>query len=150
MCGPAARFAVPYIFCGGRSRLENIDRCTALGSLLPPPAALPSLTQRATLVGLITRRAQHRFCRADKKRQPAERLTVFFGCGGRTRTYALLRCPANVLGDGAPASLADRCHSLASLGSATGGGQLAPLREPGGRSRLASQAKKRKKPSPLG
>ena len=38
--GSSARFAVPYIFCSGQSRLENIDRCTALGSLLPPPAAL--------------------------------------------------------------------------------------------------------------
>ena len=27
----------------------------------------------------------------------------------------LLRCPANVLGDSAPSSLADRCHSLRSL-----------------------------------
>jgi len=26
-----------------------------------------------------------------------------------------LRCPANVLGDGTPSSLADRCHSLSSL-----------------------------------
>ena len=26
-----------------------------------------------------------------------------------------MRCPANVLGDGAPSSLADRCHSLPSL-----------------------------------
>ena len=50
--------AVPYIFGGGHSRLENIDRGHSLGSLLPPPAALPSLPQRATLVGLITRRAQ--------------------------------------------------------------------------------------------
>ena len=54
--GSAARFAVLYIFCGSQSRLENIDRCTALGSLHPPPAALPSLTQRATLVGLTPRR----------------------------------------------------------------------------------------------
>jgi len=38
----------------------------------------------------------------------------------------LLRCPAIVLGDGAPSSLADRGHSLASLDSATGGSRLAP------------------------
>ncbi|MBE6920835.1 MAG: hypothetical protein E7468_04645 [Ruminococcaceae bacterium] len=35
--------AVPYIFCGGQSRLENIDRCHSLRSLHLPPAALPSL-----------------------------------------------------------------------------------------------------------
>jgi len=48
--------AVPYIFGGGRSRLENIDRCHSLGSLPLPLAALPSLPQRATLAGLIIRR----------------------------------------------------------------------------------------------
>jgi len=35
--------AVPYIFCGGESRLENIDRCHSLASFLPPPAAVGSL-----------------------------------------------------------------------------------------------------------
>ncbi len=38
----------------------------------------------------------------------------------------LLRCPANVLGGGAPSSLADRGHSLPSLDPATGGGRVAP------------------------
>ena len=33
----------------------------------------------------------------------------------KTRTYVLLGCPANVLGDGAPASLADPGHALPSL-----------------------------------
>ena len=44
----------------------------------------------------------------------------------------------------------DRCHSLGSLDSATGGGRLAPLREPGGRSRLTVQAKEKKKAVPVG
>ena len=35
--------AVPYIFGGGQSRLENIDRCHSLASFLPPPAAVGSL-----------------------------------------------------------------------------------------------------------
>ena len=35
--------AVPYIFYGGRCRLENIDRCHSLPSLLPPQAAVGSL-----------------------------------------------------------------------------------------------------------
>ena len=35
--------AVPCIFGGGQSRLENTDRCHSLGSLPLPPAALPSL-----------------------------------------------------------------------------------------------------------
>ena len=35
--------AVPYIFGGGQSRLENIDRCHSLASLPLPPAAVGSL-----------------------------------------------------------------------------------------------------------
>ena len=38
----------------GEAGLLLADRCHSLRSLLPPPAALPSLPQRATLVGLIT------------------------------------------------------------------------------------------------
>jgi len=56
--GSAARFAVPDKIFGLALFLDFIDRCTALRSLLPPPAALPSLTQRATLVGLITLMAE--------------------------------------------------------------------------------------------
>ena len=44
-------FAVPYIFGGGQSRLENIDRCHSLRSLDPPPAALPSLPSGNPEVG---------------------------------------------------------------------------------------------------
>jgi len=57
----AARFAVPYIFGGRQSRLENIDRCTALASFLPPLAAVGALAQQATPVGLITRRSLEPF-----------------------------------------------------------------------------------------
>ena len=35
--------AVPYIFRGGQSRLESIDRCHSLASFLPSPAAVGSL-----------------------------------------------------------------------------------------------------------
>ena len=38
---------------------------------------------------------------------------LHLGC--RCEDVLLLRCPANVLGVGAPSSLADRCHSLRSL-----------------------------------
>jgi len=41
------RFAVPDKIFGLTLFLDFIDRCTALGSLHPPQAALPSLTQRA-------------------------------------------------------------------------------------------------------
>ena len=81
--------AVPYIFGGGQGRLENIDRCHSLGSLLPPPAALPSLPQRATLVDLITRRAAAKHAAMTKKKTPSIRMRFLFGCGGRTRTYDL-------------------------------------------------------------
>ena len=54
------RWLVPV--CGARQNLHPTkwaqiyaDRCTALGSLYLPPAALPSLTGRATLADLITR-----------------------------------------------------------------------------------------------
>ena len=42
--GSAARFAVPEKIIGLTLFLDFFDRCTALGSLLPPLAALPSLT----------------------------------------------------------------------------------------------------------
>ena len=70
----------------------------------------------------------------------------------------LLGCPAIVLGDGAPASLADPGHSLPSLDSATGGGRVAPptsyaRRSPNPESidtRLAVQAREKKKAIPIG
>ena len=46
-------------------------------SQLPPPSSSP--------------------CAITKKRQPAERLTVFFGCGGRTRTYDLRVMSGDIL-----------------------------------------------------
>ena len=42
--------AVPCIFGGGQSRLENTDRCHSLGSLPLPPAALPSLPRLSPTV----------------------------------------------------------------------------------------------------
>ena len=43
--------------------------------------------------------------------------------------------PGVRLGDGAPALHTDRCHSLRSLDSATGGAPIAPHRRPGHRLR---------------
>ena len=52
-----------------RGALALFDRCHSLASLLPPPAALGSLPQRAPLVGLITRSAESPtlFVRRNKK-----------------------------------------------------------------------------------
>ena len=63
--GSAARFAVPDKIFGLTLTLDFIDRCTALPSLTPPPAAVGSLTQRATLGGLITRRPIEAFFMAS-------------------------------------------------------------------------------------
>ena len=59
--------------CLRRQRsLASVDRCTALPSLHPPPAALPSLPQRATLVGLITREIdQGLLCKPEKRKKPS-------------------------------------------------------------------------------
>ena len=73
---------VPYIFGGGHSRLENIDRCHSLRSLLPPPAALPSLPQRATLVGLITWDGRCEACCHNQKENPIQMDGVFFLVAG--------------------------------------------------------------------
>ena len=54
--GSAAGFAVPGVRLAGGAAALHTDRCTALPSLFPPLAAVGSLTQRATLVGLITQR----------------------------------------------------------------------------------------------
>ena len=63
----AARFAVPYIFCGGQSRLENIDRCTALGSLLPPPPG----SAITSLYAFVTNIYESWFCVSTLLRCPA-------------------------------------------------------------------------------
>ena len=65
--GSAARFAVPDKIFGLTLILDFIDHCTALPSLTPPPAAVGSLTQRATLAGLITRKLSTNSADADKK-----------------------------------------------------------------------------------
>ena len=65
--GSAARFAVPEKIIGLTLFLDFFDRCTALGSLLPPLAALPSLTQRATLVVRIPRMAAAKHAAITKK-----------------------------------------------------------------------------------
>ena len=44
--GSAARFAVPGVRLADKPAALHTDRCTALGSLYPPLAALPSLTQK--------------------------------------------------------------------------------------------------------
>ena len=56
----------------------------------------------------------------------------------------MLRCspvavPGIFLADGAASSSADRCHSLRSLDSATGGAPFAPHRRPGDRLRHLSK-----------
>ena len=85
--GSAARFAVPGVRLAGGAAALHTDRCTALPSLFPPLAAVGSLTQRATLVGLITRRLLQFLSRTKENTTRAG--GVFFGCGGRTRTYDL-------------------------------------------------------------
>ena len=86
--GSAARFAVPDKIFGLTLTLDFIDHCTALPSLTPPPAAVGSLTQRATLVGLITRRPIEA-CFITIKKTPSGWMGFLYGCGGRTRTYDL-------------------------------------------------------------
>ena len=95
--------AVPYIFGGGQSRLKNIDRCHSLGSLLPPPAALPSLPQRATLVGLITRRLlQGLHCKPRKRKTtPFGVVSFFWQVAPKKISACLLFCAyVNITGRG--------------------------------------------------
>ncbi len=70
--------AVPYIFGGVQSRLENIDRCHSLGSFLPPPAAVASLPGLSPPVRV--RPPLH-----IRKERPQWGRS-FLGAGGRTRT----------------------------------------------------------------
>lgn len=123
--GGSLRLLISPPCCGTRrvssSRMTSslVDRCHSLRSLHPPPAALPSLpvcgTRRMSLARTPSSLADRgtRLCSAS----PAT---------GSGRLVLLLRCPTNVLGDGAPSSLVDRGHSLGSLASATGGGRLVP------------------------
>ena len=68
----AARFAVPDKIFGLTLSLDFIDRCTALRSLHLPPAALPSLTQRATLVGRTIWVVVPRLAlQAEKRKKPS-------------------------------------------------------------------------------
>ena len=48
-----------------------------------------ALTQRATLVGLITRMIAAKHAIITKKKTPSGWMGFLFGCGGRTRTYDL-------------------------------------------------------------
>ena len=57
---------------------------------------------------------ESRSLRSKKKDHPIG-WSFFSSCGGRTRTYALLRCPAGAASVEAVLRLADRCHSLGSL-----------------------------------
>ena len=57
--------------------------------------------------------------------------------------------PGVLVGDKAPSSFTDRCHSLSSLDSATGGGRVAPQNDRGGKRilrRIASHMFKRDTP----
>jgi len=66
-----APVAVPGVRLGDGAPSLHADRGHSLRSLHPPPAALPSLPQRATLVGLITRMvAQGALCKPEKKKRP--------------------------------------------------------------------------------
>ena len=56
----------------------------AYRSLYRPPDALANATQRATLVGLITRSRAGNSPRNKEKTQPADADCVFYGCGGGT------------------------------------------------------------------
>jgi len=65
--GSASRFAVPCVRLADDAAALHTDRCTALPSLLPPQAAVGSLTQRAALVGLITKDDSCEACCHNKK-----------------------------------------------------------------------------------
>ena len=58
--------AVPDIFVGGKAPSSSVDRCHALSSLHPPPAALASLPNSTTsaylIVGAIMDRPAEPFC----------------------------------------------------------------------------------------
>ena len=64
--------AVPYIFGGGHSRLENIDRGHALGSLHLHLAALPSLPSGNPEVYLRLA------TQAEKKKRPPDWVVFLF------------------------------------------------------------------------
>ena len=81
---------------------------------------------------------------------PISKSVRIVGCGRHTRTYVLLGCPANVLGDGAPASLADPGHALPSLLPPPAAVGSRPSGNPEGYLRLATQAEKKKKAIPIG
>jgi len=76
---PAARFAASGVRLADKSAALHADLCTALRSLLPPPAVLPSLTQRATLVGLITRRSWTTAIKKDHSQHPCRMPSVVLG-----------------------------------------------------------------------
>ena len=63
--------------------LDYFDRCASLRSLYPPLAAVVFVTQRATLVGLITESKQIQSVLTTKKEHPPFGECPFFGCGGR-------------------------------------------------------------------
>jgi len=62
--------AVPGVRLADSAAALHTDRCHSLPSLHPPQAAVGSLSQRATLVGLITRTEDQGLLCAARKTKP--------------------------------------------------------------------------------
>ena len=73
----------PAIVLADKAAASLADPGHSLPSLLPPPAAVGSLPQRATLVGLITRRSLQIFFII--KENTTQMGGVFFGTSHRKR-----------------------------------------------------------------